>query len=820
MTKSNFFIGLFMSLMLAGCTGKNISSNSAAAELSQRLAANTVQLPNGWKLSAAGRSLPLGDLPLNLAVSPSKKLIAATNNGMSRQTLTLIDADAEKVLDDVEIPVAWVGLAFGKDDQTLYASGGNSNRVMIYAVEQGKLRLTDSLVLGKAWPKEKISVAGIAVDVKKNLLYAVTKEDSSIYTCDLATHAVVHRTQLAAEAYTCLLSPTLPELYVSLWGGEAVSVYNTETFQVVSTIQTESHPNDMTLTKNGERLFVANANSNSVSVIDTKSRRVTETLSASLYPNAPTGSTTNGVALSDDDQTLYIANADNNCLAVFDVSKPTSASPKGFIPTAWYPTAVKIIGQKIFVANGKGLTSQPNPKGPVPTSKVREEDTQYIGSLFKGTLSIIDTPNAAEIAVYAKQVYANTPYTKDREVTAEGEVGNPIPQKLSDVGSRQSSVSPIKYVFYIIKENRTYDQVLGDVKAGNGDSSLCLFPEKISPNHHALADEFVLLDNFYVDAEVSADGHNWSDAAYATDFVEKTWPTNYGGRGGNYDFEGGRKAAYPKDGFIWDYCKRAGVSYRSYGEFVYNGKATTASLEDHFAPAYVGWNMDIKDIAREKAWEHDFDSLVAANALPRFQTIRLPNDHTNGAKLGKRTPLACMADNDLALGRLIEHLSQSPVWQASVVFVLEDDAQNGPDHVDAHRSIAFVASPFVKRHFVDHTMYSTSGMLRTMELILGLPPMSQYDAAATPMWRCFTSKPDASPYKCRDSNIDLDLKNVAMNENSRKSEELDLTREDAVPDLLFSEIIWKAVRGQKSQVPSPKHSAFVKPVAKTEEEED
>ena len=357
----------------------------------------------------------------------------------------------------------------------------------------------------------------------------------------------------------------------------------------------------------------------------------------------------------------------------------------------------------------------------------------------------------------------------------------------------------------------------------NGDPSLCLFPEKVTPNHHRLAREFVLLDNFYVDAEVSADGHNWSNAAYANDYVEKTWPTNYGGRGGTYDYEGSRPIAYPKKGFIWNHCQRAGISYRTYGEFIYDNKATMPVLEGHYCKTYHGWDLGYKDVDRETAWEKDLDSLIALNAVPRFNSLRFGNDHTSGAARNRPTPEAAVADNDLAIGRFVEHLSKSKIWEQSVVFILEDDAQNGADHVDAHRSIAFVAGGHVKRHFVDHTPYSTSGMLRTIELILGIPPMSQYDAAATPMWRCFSTTPQVSPFVALPSNIDLDLKNTAYNRNAIRSEQFNLAKEDAIPDIEFNQIIWQTVRGLHATMPAPRRGAFVllaKRGSDDEEEDD
>ncbi len=358
------------------------------------------------------------------------------------------------------------------------------------------------------------------------------------------------------------------------------------------------------------------------------------------------------------------------------------------------------------------------------------------------------------------------------------------------------------------------------MKEGNGDASLCLFPQKITPNQHALAKEFVLLDNFYVDAEVSADGHNWSSAAYANDYIEKNWVTSYGGRGGTYDYEGSKEIAHPRDGFIWDHAQRAGISYRSYGWFADDAKANINVLKGHFCPGFKGFDMGYMDIKREEAWEKDFDELLAANKLPTLSTVRFGNDHTSGARIGLPTPEAAVADNDLAVGRFVEHLSKSPIWNESVVFILEDDAQNGPDHVDAHRSIAFMAGGYVKRGFVDHTMYSTSGMLRTMELILGLKPMSQYDAAATPMWRCFAKKADSTPFKSREANIDINEKNVAVNRNSKRSSLFNLSHPDDIDDLVFSEIVWQTVRGNNSVMPAPRRGAFVRLGKKGEGDED
>ena len=769
-----------------------------------------VLLPNGWTLTPAGRTVALGDLPLNIAISGDGKYFAVTNNGVGTQSIQLINAKTYKVLCTCVIDKSWLGLKFSGNSKYLYASGGNDNRILKYALMHDTLKLADSIVLGNKWPV-KISPAGLDIDDDRQRLYVVTKEDNSLYIADLQTNKILNQVHLSAKGYTCVLSPDMSMLYVSLWGGDKVLFYDTRRDIIADSVVVGRNPNDICVSKNDKYVFVANSVDNTVSVIDVAGRKVIETLNAALFPDAPSGSTTNSVALSTDNKTLYIANADNNSLAIFDVSKPGESKSKGFIPVGWYPTCVRTTGHTLLVINGKGNTSLPNPKGPQPIrkeeqanyKKANKKSEQYIGGLFKGSLSILPEPDGEKLAVLSRQVYQNTPYSKEKELTAKGEPGNPVPMKVG-------APSPIKHVFYIIKENRTYDQVLADMPHGNGDTSLLLFGRKITPNEHALASQFVLLDNFYVDAEVSADGHNWSMAAYANDYVEKTWPTNYGGRGGTYDYAANKSVALPKNGFLWDYAMRGGISFRDYGEFTDDdGTVSLPDLQKHMCPAYPGWNLSIRDMDREKIWEKDFDSLSAINAVPQLNIIYLPADHTAGLGKKSRSPYAFVADNDQALGHVVAHLSESAVWKNSVVFVLEDDAQNGPDHVDAHRSIAFVAGPYVKRKFTDHSMYSTSGMLRTIELILGIGPMSQYDAGANPMYKCFTAKADTSGYKCLPAEVDLEEMNVAVNSLSDESDKFDFSKPDRVPDLELTAILWKGLKGG-NYVPAPRRAAFVK----------
>jgi YVTN family beta-propeller protein len=785
--------------------------------------ANRVTLPNGWSLSPAGRSLPLGDLPLNMVVNHAGNRIAIANNGQSIQSIQLIDPANEKELDRVIISRSWYGLVFSDDDKKLYVGGGHDNRILIYGTDNDRLQLIDSIQLGKKWPT-RIGPAGMALDDERKLLYVVTRDDQQLYIVDLNTRQVSAKYALGGEAYTCVLSPDKTELYISCWGCDRVYVFQTATKNIVAEIPVGDNPNELLLSKKGDRLLVANANDNSVSIIDTKGRRVEETLQTSLYPEAPSGSTTNGMAFSRDEKTLYIANADNNCLAVFDVSKKGQSRGKGFIPVGWYPTKVAVIKKKIFVTNGKGFNSLANPYGPNPFGNRqivlhhegdpnKPSGVQYIAGLFKGTMSMLEVPDVKSLELYTAQVYRNTPYSKEKELLAAGEPGNPIPQKVGEV-------SPIKYVFYVIKENRTYDQVLGDMKEGNGDPALVLFGEKITPNQHALAREFVLLDNFYVDGEVSMDGHNWTMGAYATDFLEKNWVNSYGGRGGSYDGEGNRAVANNKGGFLWDHCKKAGVTYRTYGEFTNKNRPTIPSLEGHICPYFRDYDNSFPDTARFYQWKQEFDSLLAAGAVPQFNSVRFGNDHTEGLKKGRPTPYAHVADNDLAVGLFVEHLSKSSIWKETAIFIIEDDAQNGADHVDAHRSTAYLAGGFVKRNFVDHTPYTTSSMLRTMELILGIPPMTQYDAAATPMWRCFTPTANSASFTCRSSTINLKEVNTAMNEWQRLSEKMNFAKEDDIPDLEFNRVLWHGLKGSDVPFPGPRRAAFYRPVKKLDKDGD
>lgn len=789
-------------------------------------------LPNGWRIAPAGRHLAVGDLPLSVVQSPDGCCAVVTNNGYSKPSLTVVDLERLTVRQTVSLENAWLGLAWSPDGKRLYSSAGGGHAIDVFLWEKARLTPEGRISLGEKL--ETSFLAGLAITPDGRRLFVVNPLAQTLSSVDLAARRLEKTVALPAEPYTCLLSPDGKVLYVTLWGGSKVLMVDPASLVVTGEISVGEHPNGMELSKDGSRLFVACANTNEVWTVDLESRRVLERISVALEPKAPPGSTPNSVALSPDGATLLVANADNNTVALVDV-RGREGRVKGFLPVGWYPTGARFTsdGKSILVIAGKGLTSQPNPRGPHPG--VPGVEGQYVGRLLTGALSMIPVPTEVELGRYTRRASELSPYRDAHRLAP------PRPPAESPIPKKVGASSPIKYVFYVIRENRTYDQVLGDVREGNGDPTLCLFGEDVTPNAHALARQFVLFDNFYVDAEVSHDGHAFSTGAYATDVTEKIWPSLYAGRGGKYLSEGGGpqrnpygNVSAPPAGYIWDACARAGVAFRSYGEFsVPTGQeggsdeageppydASVPGLRGHVCPNYPPYDLSIPDNRRVDAWLEEFRRFEKDGGLPRFSIIRLGNDHTVGTRPGMPTPRAMVAENDFALGRVVEAISRSRFWKESAVFVLEDDAQNGPDHVDAHRSVALVASPYARRGAVDSTLYTTCGMLRTMELILGLEPMSQCDAAATPMFGAFRTKSDLRPYAHRKPKVSLDETNRSDAWGSKASVEMNLEEADRAPDLLLNEIVWRSVRGGDSPMPPPVRAVWVRPLEEDDEDPD
>jgi DNA-binding beta-propeller fold protein YncE len=816
-------------------------------------------LPNGWKIAPAGQHLQVGSFPLAMVESPDGRFLFIANSGYLKPSVTVIDIKARRVIDTLVLDHGWLGLAWHPDGKRLFASGAGNTTVHELRWERRQLpepapeedvtpspikappvfamtlRRGDDLVLGRPMPMPaqgsnrpepvpQSFIGGIAVSPDGSRLFAVHVLGQLVSAVDLKTGHVLRSISLPAEPYTCVVSADGGTLFVSLWGGAKILMFDAWSLEPKGEIVVGEHPNAMALTRDGKRLFVACANTNAVWVVDVAQRHVTEQVKVSIYPDAPPGSTPNSVSLSPDEKRLVVANADNNTVAVVDISEPGRSEVQGFIPTGWYPTAALVSrdNTELFVLSGKGLTSSPNPRY-MPRS-IPGGDMTYVGAMLTGTLSVLPNPDAALLRSLTNTARSVTRYTDEHRLTPVSPTGvSPIPKRVGDP-------SPIRHVFYVIRENRTYDQVFGDLDRGKGDPTLTLFGEDVTPNAHALAREFGTLDNFYVDAEVSYDGHAFSLGAYATDLVEKFWPTNYASRGAAYLSEGtgemrnayGNVAA-PANGYLWDAAARAKVSYRSYGEFAHWGTGTeedraaghvkaiasVPGLVGHINENYPPWDLLIPDNRRLDVWEKEFKAEVAADRVPALSIVRLGNDHTNGTRPGTPTPRAMVAENDLAVGRLVDVISHSSIWKDSAIFILEDDAQAGPDHIDAHRSPALVISPFSRRHSVDSTMYSTTSVLRTMELILGLAPMSQYDAAATPMYGAMQMTPDQRPFVQLAARISIDEENDELAYGADASLRMNLADADMAPERELNEILWRSIKGPNAVVPPAVRSAFV-----------
>lgn len=809
----------------------------------------SVLLPNQWSLRPVGKQIPVGDFPINVALHRDGKFAAVLHSGYSQHEIRILEVKTARLVSQVALDESFYGLAWSPDGKRLFASGGSAEVIHTFDFKDGYLSAPRELVLRPV--AEQGVPGGLAVSDDGGALYIAeswgqrvekvsAQDGKAIWVRSLGT--AEGRTTTDAEGerlkpandpaapfpYTCVPDEKHGRVFVSLWAKSTVLVLDAKTGADLARWPVGQHPNEMILGRDG-RLFVAEANFNSVSVIDTATGRITETLTAALFPNSPPGSMPNSLALSPDGELLFVANANNNNVAVFEIETVGKARSLGFIPVGWFPTSVRVTrdGKSLVVANGKGITSAANPRGPFPGSPVPRNLQEYIGSLMQGTVSIIELPEekkrAEQFGAWSKVAYTCSPL--DAAATARGAsarpAGNPIPAKVGEA-------SPIKNVIYIIRENRTYDQVFSDLPEGNGDARLCLFPEKITPNAHALAREFVLLDNFYADGEVSADGHEWTMGAQATDFTEKMWPLSYGHNARKkYDHpaEGNYPVAFPANGYLWNRAAEAGVSYRSYGEFCNSPKrgailseASLPILVGHIDPYYRAWDLEYPDVKRAERFAAELRRYASEGGMPRLQVLRLGNDHTSGTRAGARTPTAMVADNDRALGLIVEAVTHSKFWADTAIFVLEDDAQNGPDHVDAHRMPALAISPWTKRRTVDSTLYSTTSMLRTMELILGLQPMSQFDAAAMPMWASFGETADRTPFVARPAQVDLEDRNSKLTWGARESQKMDFTGPDKADDIKLNEIVWRSVRGASSPMPAPVRAAFYKAHAKDDDD--
>jgi YVTN family beta-propeller protein len=792
-------------------------------------------LPTGWRLKPAGAQVPLDTFPMSTALSHDGKFVLVLNAGYRPPSISVVSTSDMKETSRVPVSDAWLGLTFSPDGKLVYAGGGSRYSILEFTWSaDGELKPSRELPVspdGKAGQYDFIGDVAISPDGR--LLYAADLYHDSVIVMNPRTQRVEGRIKTGRRPYRILFHPDGKSIFVSSWADATVFQYEALTGNEINRVRLGPHTTDMVLSTRrpeGEdtdegpvnrprlRLFVTAANTNNVFVVgvdDTKNLSVAEVLNAGLSPRQPAGMTPSALALSPDQTRLYVVCSDANAVAVADISEARSRLA-GFIPAAWYPTAARVLADnRLLILNGRGLGSKPSRyPGPARSQGVSAQEArrEYLAYVQTGTMSVIDPFNAEQLEAYTREVMALSPY---RDILLD-----PGPASDSPLYAKQDRPSPIEHVVYVIKENRTYDQVFGKLGKGNGDPSLTLFDETAAPNHYKLAREFVLFDNFYVNADVSADGHNWSTAAIAPDYTQRVWPAQYAGRFKPYPFEGGEPANTPPAGYIWSNARLAGLNVRNYGEFVQNRKTPAAdgiqvekvtdpSLAGITSMRYRGWDTSYADVDRAKTVMEELKQFESSGTMPNFMLIRLGNDHTEGTTPGKIAPLSMFADNDYALGLLVEAFSKSRFWAKTAIFVIEDDAQNGPDHVDSHRSVLLVLSPYTRRGIIDSTMYNQGSVLRTMELMLGLRPMTQFDAAARPLTAAFAATPNLAPYSAEPPRISLTERNPANAPAAARSQRQNFEEADRIDDDELNEILWLAIKG--TSPPPPTRSFFGRP---------
>ena len=772
--------------------------------------------PEGWRITPAGRQTQLGPGPLAVAASPRGNLVLVADGGYTNHALLAIDPSTGAIIQTIVAPggkatggpwnVSWghahgyyVGLAFSPDGSKAWASDGVGSALHTYTIsgqtvsEGQKITLTTNLGNAGAYP------AGIAVNANATRLYVAGNLSDTLYVVDPATRSVVKTIPVGHLPYGVALSPDGSLAFVTNQGANTVSVVDTKTAKVIRTVTVGTHPSAIAASPTSGEIYVANTDSDSISVLDSATGVVMRTVDLRPYAGAPMGASPNALAVSPDGTTLYVANAGDNDVAVIRLATAQAKSDTvaGLIPTAWYPSAVALDprGGTIYATNMKALGIGPNP-----------DPTVYWPTNMHGSLSTISVPSATQLASDTAQVRKNDLFDAIPQVAP----GGVIPSTLG--GS-----SPIKHIIYVMKENRTYDQVLGDLGKGNGDPSLAIYGANVTPNQHALSSRFVTFDNFYADAEVSADGWSWVNGANANAYVQKNWPLDYNGYGRPiWDFGGfgnsetaGIPGANTPYGYFWDDLAAHGVSFENFGFYMNNPSVVPPSMPNlvgHTDLQYPGWDLLTPDQTRIDRWLHVFHGYQQQGSMPTVQFVYLPSDHTYATTQHARKPSAYVADNDLALGKLVDAVSHSSFWPSTAIFAVEDDAQDGPDHVDAHRSTAYVISPYTQTGKVDSTFYSSVSVLRTMEQIVGVPPMSQFDAAATPMTAAFSTTPNFQPFNVIPPKVSITATNGANAPMSKASSRIDFARPDLIPMRLMNRILWKSAKGALARMPAPLHT--------------
>lgn len=708
-------------------------------------------LPNGWRLQPPpGAVAIVGTMPQGIALSPDQKTIAVVESGANPAALRLLDS---KTLQTQKV-IALAG-AFGNpvfSGSQIFVPGANTDAIL--AIDAASGGVTSTPVGKGTWPAA-IAISG-------------THRASAN---DLTKNVTLDGTQIAVGSHpeALLFSPSGAKLYVSVLGDNRIAVIDVRT-HAVTNIGVGLHPFALALSSDGSKLFVAETDDDAVGIIDTRAERRIANIQVGFSSGRGRGYGANPNALLVSGNDLFVSLGGENAVALV-----RNRHVVEYIPAGWYPTGLALgLDGTLYVSNGKGERSPPNPQ----FDPRKRNSGGYVASITVGSVRAI--PRSA----YATLQTANA-------------LAGAAPLWRAPTRSILHAHGPIAHVIYIIKENRSYDQVLGDESKANGDPALVEFGRKITPNQHALAERFGMFDNAYADAQVSADGHNWTDAATANDYVERTWPPNYASpnRRPGFDAQNGVGPDVPHSGYLWDAAKRAGISYQDYGEdMTVNGGPPFAvtdhpALAGHYDPVFVGWNLKYSDLLRLAEWKREFRAYELHHNLPQLEFVYFPNDHTAGSSHGYPTPQAFVATNDWAVGQLVDTVSHSQYWKSTAIFILEDDAQNGPDHVSAQRSTFYIASPYA-RSGVHHEHYSTVSFVRTIELLLGLPALSVKDATTQPLYAAFAQTPvNAKPFTMIHPKIDINAKNARAAYGSAISARMDFSRPDAVDSRVLNDIL-------------------------------
>ena len=747
-------------------------------------------LPTQQRVQPIGKQVNLGLFPTGMALSTDGRLALVTNNGFIKQSLTVVDTVSLAAVDTVAslgFSSLFIGVALSPDGRTGYASGhsGNDDVIWTVALTPGPtMKFGKSIVL----PRGSFA-AGLAMSPDGSRLYVAENLANAVAVIDTRTKAVLMSIPVGRQPWGIAVHPTLPRVYVTNRVDRTVSIIDTESMAVIDDpVPTGNGPNAIAVSPNGAKIFVANATSDDLTVFDVDRPAHPRQLALTPFAGALPGSAPDALAFSPDGARLYVANAWDNDLAVI---APDTETLEGLLPTGFYPSGVAVSpdNHRLYVINMKGPRTYPRTDG-------RQHFDFFVNQRFDGTygvfgtLQVMGVPNDAKLGLLDRRVRSNNGFdtgVRPGKGPAPSGPCSPIPCNVGDP-------SPIKHVVFIVRENKTYDQDLGDVPQGDGEPSYVLYGQQITPNLHALVNEFVLMDRLFADSEKSEPGHQWCTAAIDSDYIEKTWTAD----GRPLDIDVHVPPVSQPEGLYWfDNCYTHGVSFRKYGDF------TRTDASGTMIPYWVAntdfnyrdFDLDYHDQARFEEWKSEFDAQVATDTFPQFTYILMPNDHTKGTQAGEPDPRSFVAENDYATAEIVEAVSHSPYWRETVIFMVEDDPQSGVDHVDSHRTVGFVVGPYVRRHYVSHTRYDMASIHKTMELILGLPPMSQFDQMAAPMRDLFidTDTPDTTPYTTLPPQYPFIM--ARPNRYARLSARQDWSRPDRVPDALLNKILWDYLKG-------------------------